>query len=245
MKKHYNQEGKKDTGLDSKRSLPEKPVKEATPGKDLISRRLLEIEELDRKLIRSELYNTIGQSLAVLKLSIHRVRRSLVNEIQSASAETEAITDGLIQQLRIIADALLPSTLDDFGLLKTLEDLFQTYTDSTGIKVNFRNDGLEQHMPAEIEATVYRIIRETLLNVVSQAQVSEVDVGVRVKDNMVRLTLAVTGDGFGVPRGDRGQTVMRERVLLLGGNLSVETLPGRVRLSCELPVAENYREPDK
>ncbi len=245
MKKQDKREVKKNTGPGSKRSRPEKLVKEAILGKDSISRRFLEIEDQDRKLIRRELYEAIGQSLAVLKLSLHRVRRSLVNEIQSASAETEAIADDMIERLRIIADTPLPSTLDDFGLLKALEDLFQKYTDSTDIKVNFHNAGLEPRLPVEIEATIYRIIRETLLNVISQAQVSEVDVGARVKDNMVSLTIAVAGDGFDAPRDDSGQTVMRERVLLLGGSLSIETLPGMIRLSSELPIADNYHESDK
>lgn len=245
MNKRAKREVKKNTGPGSERSRPEKLVKEAIRGKDSISRRFLEIEEHDRKLIRRELYEAIGQSLAVLKLSIHRVRQSLVNGIQSASAETEAIADGMIEQLRIIADTLLPSTLDDFGLLKALEDLFQKYTDSTDIKVNFHNEGLGRRMPVEIEAMIYRIIRETLLNVVSQAQVSEIDVGARVKGNIVSLTIAVAGDGFDSPRDDSRQTVMRERVLLLGGNLSIETLPGMVRLSSELPIADNNHEPDK
>ena len=245
MNKQGKREVKKNTGPGSERSRPEKLIEEATREKDSIPRRFLEIEEHDRKLIRRELYEAIGQSLAVLKLSIHRVRQSLVNGIQSASAETEAIADGMIEQLRIIADTLLPSTLDDFGLLKALEDLFQKYTDSTDIKVNFHNEGLEQRMPVEIEATIYRIIRETLLTVVSQAQVSEVDVGARVKNNVVSLTIAVAGGGFDAPRDDSGQSVMRERVLLLGGSLSIETLPDMLRLSSELPVADNYHEPDK
>lgn len=245
MNKRAKREVKKNTGPGSERSRPEKLVKEAFRGKDSISRRFLEIEEHDRKLIRRELYEAIGQSLAVLKLSINRVRQSLVNGIQSASAETEAIADGMIEQLRIIADTLLPSTLDDFGLLKALEDLFQKYTDSTDIKVNFHNEGLERRMPVEIEATIYRIIRETLLNVVSQAQVSEVDVGARVKDNMVSLTIAVAGYGFDAPRDDSGQTVMRELVLLLGGSFSIETLPDMICLSSELPINDNYHEPDK
>ncbi len=245
MNKQAKREAKKNTGSGSERSRSEILVKEAIRGRDSISRKFLEIEEHDRKLIRRELYEAIGQSLAVLKLSIHRVRQSLVNGIQSASAETEAIADGMIEQLRIIADTLLPSTLDDFGLLKALEDLFQKYTDSTDIKVNFHNEGLERRMPVEIEATIYRIIRETLLNVVSQAQVSEVDVGARVKDNMVSLTIAVTGDGFDTTGDDSGQTVMRELVLLLGGSLSIETLPDMVRLSSELPIADDYHEPDK
>ncbi len=244
MNKQDKREIKKSTGADAEGSRPEKLAEEAMREKDSISRRILEIEEHDRKLIRHELYEVIGQSLAVLKLSIHRVRLSLVDGIQSASAETEALADGMIEQLRIIADTLLPSTLDDFGLLKALEDLFQKYTDSTDIKINFHNEGLERSMPVEIEAMIYRIIRETLLNVVSQAQVSEIYIGARIKDNMASLNIAVAGDGFNAFRDDSGQTIMRERVLLLGGNLSIETLPDMIRLSSELPIADNYHEPD-
>ncbi|MDP3878878.1 MAG: histidine kinase [Dehalococcoidales bacterium] len=245
MEKQGRQEETKDTRPVTNPGLFERPVGETVRGKEAVPRRFLEVEEQDRKMISRNLYDTIGQSLAVLKLSLHRVKRSLIADIESASAEMDTIVDCMIEQMRVISDLLLPSTLDDFGLRKTLEDLFRKYTESTGIKINFHNEGLERRMPLETEATIFRIIQDTLLNVVCRGQTSEVNVDARLKTDTVYLSIAVVGNGFDSAIDNSEQAVIKERALLLGGSLTLETFPEMVRLSSELPIAGNYGEPDR
>lgn len=245
MKKQTKPKTIKNSEPGSKRSRAEKPANETIMGHNPISRRLPEIEGNDRKQIEREFFESIGQSLVVLKLSLGRTLQLLINDIQSAFAETGIITDEMNERLRIVSDTLMPSTLDDFGLLKALEDLFQRYTDSTLMKINFHNEGIERRIPPETEATIYRIISETLYNAVNRLQASEVTVDALVKNNTVGLTITVTGDGLDASGSDGGQISAWERVLLLGGSLSIETLPGMLCLSAELPIAGIYDGPGK
>lgn len=208
--------------------------------KALLSTKFLETEQRNRQIISRNLYDAIGQSLAVLKLSIYRFEKSLINEIEAASAETQASTDHIIEQIRLISDALLPSTLDDFGLLRTLENLFHKHTESTGIKVHFHNEGLEQRMPLVTEAAIYRICRDTLQYVTSKAETSQLRVSARVRNNAVSLNISATGSGFDTPGDDGVQNTLREMASLLGGNLKIEALPERLRLSSRIPVAGSY-----
>ncbi|MBI2850774.1 MAG: hypothetical protein HYX80_07015 [Chloroflexi bacterium] len=217
-------------------------VKQPVREKDLISRKFLETEQRNRQIISHNLYEAIGQSLAVLKLSIDRIEKTLINEIESASAETQANTDRIIEQLRLISDALLPTTLDDFGLLRTLENLFHKHAESTGIRVRFHNEGLEQRMPLVTEAAIYRIVRDTLLHIVSQAETVQLRVNARVRNNTVSLSISATGAGFDTPEDDGIQTALRQMATLLGGRLKIETLPERLRLTSRLPVAGGYGE---
>ncbi len=236
MKKEAEHHGKTNSGT-SPAPGPLAQTDNRPQGADSGRRELLKTADYDRRVLSRQLYDTVGQSLVALKLSIYRVERSLIEQIENASAETKAITDRVIEQLRDISDSLLPITLEDFGLRKTLEELLQRYEESSSTKVEFTHDGLEERLPIDIEAGIYRIIRETLLNMMSDLRSGEVKVILAVRGDAIRLNIFVAGQKPESCINSESETVIREIAGRLGGSLVVKELPGKIRLICELPAS--------
>lgn len=105
------------------------------------------------------------------------------------------------------------------------------YTAQTQVAVTFQHTGLERRFPPEVETAVYRIVQEALTNVARHAGVPEVTVRLWADQNMLGLQIEDQGTDFdpeatlaaGTSSGLAG---MRERALLLGGHLTVESAPG-------------------
>jgi signal transduction histidine kinase len=135
--------------------------------------------------------------------------------------------------------------LDDLGLLPALLWLFDRYTGQTGVRVNFEHEGLEQRVPEELETAAYRMVQEALTNVARHAGVSEVMVRASKAAGVLRLHVVDHGAGFDCngalsARLTGGLAGMRERAVLLGGRMMVESAPGAgTRLSAEFPLHES------
>jgi signal transduction histidine kinase len=133
--------------------------------------------------------------------------------------------------------------LDDLGLVAALLWHFGRYTEQTKVRVLFQHAGLEQRrFPPDLETAAYRIVQEALTNVARHAGVGEVTVRLWTEEHALAVQVEDRGVGFdarAVPvAGRTGLTGMRERVVLLEGQLSIESSPGGgVRLTAELPLA--------
>jgi signal transduction histidine kinase len=115
------------------------------------------------------------------------------------------------------------------GLIAALATHFQRYTVQTQIEVKFIHSGLETRLAPEIETTVYRVVQEGLTNVARHAHTSRVLVQVIVNEQLILL---VQDEGQGFSNGadfnwhqSTGLSAMRERVELVGGELTIESEP--------------------
>jgi signal transduction histidine kinase len=131
--------------------------------------------------------------------------------------------------------------LDQLGLLAALLALFERYTDQTGVRVHFKHEGVEGRFEPDVETTVYRIVQEALTNVARHAGVDIATVRVWSVAGIMGIQIEDTGRGFdpeavlAAPRSS-GLAGMEERVILLGGQLAIESRPGEgARLTAELP----------
>ena len=128
------------------------------------------------------------------------------------------------------------------GLLSALRGLIERYTANTGVRVNFHHVGLDRRFRPELETAAYRIVQEALTNVARHARVREVEVRLWVDAETLRVQVEDHGVGFdreAVLAAGRsaGLPGMHERVMLLGGQLSVESTPGGgAHLLAELPL---------
>jgi signal transduction histidine kinase len=169
----------------------------------LLTTRLVSVQENERRHLSRELHDEVGQTQIVLELGV---------------------------QMREISHTLRPSLLDDLGLLPTLLSHFKRYTERTGIKVFFHHSNLEgRRFLPDLETTAYRLIQESLTNVVRHSDSSEVNVDVGLDGEVLSLQIADTGKGFdpatkqdGASNGLRG---MRERVAMLNGKLRIDSGP--------------------
>jgi PAS domain S-box-containing protein len=213
-----------------------------------LSRRLVDVQENERRLIARELHDEIGQSLTALKIMVGQAIRLPDNKTKESLIEAESLVSELLKQVRQLSLDLRPSMLDDLGLLPTLLWHFERFSGQTGIKINFQHKGLGKNLSGEINTTVYRIIQEALTNIVRHAGVTEASVNINNINDILSIQVEDQGKGFNPEELDAksstGLSGMRERVLLLEGKLTLETSPGLgTRILVELPVGENEVSP--
>ena len=208
-----------------------------------LSRRLLVVQEEERRNIARELHDQIGQSLTALKLMLTKVSRSpeCTNNKDTLSDAQDVVSE-LIQQVREMALKLRPSMLDDIGLLPTLLWHIERFSAQTQIKVNFKHTGLQQNFIPEINTAVYRIVQEALTNVARYARVNEVCINLQVANGIIFMKIEDYGSGFDFSRmtgkACAGLSGMRERAHLLGGKLSIKTSPGKgTCITAEIPLS--------
>jgi len=134
--------------------------------------------------------------------------------------------------------------LADLGLLPEILWHIERYTALTTVRVTFQHAGRKRRFPPAVETAAYRIVQEALTNVARHAGVSEVLVRLWVRESRLGIQVEDQGTGFdpGDVVGDAasiGLTGMRERAILLGGQLVVESVPGAgTCLTAEVPLAE-------
>jgi signal transduction histidine kinase len=136
--------------------------------------------------------------------------------------------------------------LDDLGLLPTLLWYIENFTARTRVRVNFKSSGLEgRRFAPEVETAAYRIAQEALTNVARHSEVDEATVRVWADDRTLTVQIEDQGKGFDLEtvlsaRDRSGLAGMRERAVLLGGQLLLDSRPGAgVRLTAELSVDDN------
>ena len=211
---------------------------------EALSRRLLEVQEAERQHIARELHDEIGQALTALKLSLDTVAGLSIEGAAARLNDTRRQVNELLARVRNLALDLRPAMLDDLGLLPALLWLFERYSAQTGVQVNFEHRGLEHRFDAEIETAAYRIVQEALTNVARHAGVQHVTVRAWTDASSLCVQIVDQGGGFDAEatagsRVSSGVAGMRERALLLGGQLAVESARGKgTRVSAELPLGD-------
>jgi signal transduction histidine kinase len=214
-----------------------------------LSRQLLEVQEAERRHIARELHDEIGQALTALKLLLDMSTRLPADEVTASLDEAQALINGLVALVRDLSLDLRPAMLDDLGLLPALLWHFDRYTAQTSVCVTFKHTGLEgRRFAPEIETAAYRIVQEALTNVARHAGVSEVAVRLWTDQDALSVQIKDLGTGFdpeaalasGTTTGLAG---MRERAVLLGGQLTVESVPAAgTCVMAELPLGDLVEE---
>jgi signal transduction histidine kinase len=197
-------------------------------------RRGIEASESERTRWARELHDETLQQLAGLRVMLSGARRSgdatrMTGAIESALEQiTTAIGD-----LRSLITELRPAALDELGAKPALESLVERVSRQTDLEIVLEaelayEDGAAEarHVP-EIESTLYRLVQESLTNIVKHAGASRVEIHVSDGDDVVRIT--VRDDGKGFDTGDRtagfGLLGMRERLALVHGSLKIQSAP--------------------
>ena len=213
-----------------------------------VSAHLVEVQEQERRKIARELHDEVGQSLTSLNFLLQSVREC-PGERPGVAQEARSLVGELMQKVRDLSLELRPSMLDDLGLLPTLFWMFERFTKQTRVHVQFEHQGMDERFHAEIETAAYRIVQEALTNVARHSGVGVVDVRARCDGAVLGLQIEDTGQGFdlGGCRASRasGLAGMRERVALLGGEMLIDSVPGRgTHINVRLPLRHWVRPCD-
>ena len=210
-----------------------------------LTRRLVDVQEEERRNLARELHDQIGQMMTGLQFSLSALLPMASSEQKSKVIEIQKMVGNLIAQTREISINLRPSMLDDTGLILTLIWHFNRFTSQTDIKVNFRHYNLlEQRFQTEIETTVFRIIQEALTNVARHAKAEAVDVILKQEEEVILLDISDQGRGFdanGVdPSAHVGLSSMRDRAYSVGGLMEIQTAPGKgTNIHVVIPLSGN------
>jgi signal transduction histidine kinase len=201
-----------------------------------LSRRLIEVEETERRNINRELHDRIGQNLATLNLNVGMIRSQLPGEALQAVAPRMNDTQNLLAEtmgrVRDLMAELRPVALDDYGLVAALRTHAEEFTKRFAIGVSVGGSELAPRLPLSVETALFRIAQEALNNITKHAYATKVEIQIGEERGSVVLSITDNGLGFDTRKqlgGARnwGMATMRERAQGVGAALTVESAPGR------------------
>jgi signal transduction histidine kinase len=203
-------------------------------------RRAVAAQELERQRLARELHDETGQALTSILLGLSAVEHAGDLEgARAAAADLRHLVVSTLQDVRRLAVELRPSALDDFGLEPALRRLGQTVREGSGLDVQVESRLRDLRLAAELETAVYRIVQESLTNVVKHARARRVSIVLTRKNDFVSVMIEDDGQGFGPGDAADGLGIvgMRERVALLDGTLTLDSARGRgTTIVVELPL---------
>jgi signal transduction histidine kinase len=207
--------------------------------RDALSR-VVQAQELERGVLARELHDETGQALTSILLGLKPLEEALSDHpARAALAELREHVVAAMQDVRRLAVQLRPAVLDDFGLVAALERLTETFAEQTGIRVDLHSALGEKRLPGEVETALYRVVQESLTNIVKHASARRVSISVARRDSSVAAVIEDDGDGFDprvVREGGVGLLGMRERLALLDGRVEIESRRGAgTTLVAEVP----------
>jgi signal transduction histidine kinase len=205
-------------------------------------RRVVDGQELERRRLARELHDETGQALTSILLGLKAVEEAKDDATLGAAAgNLRELVVATLQDVRRLAVELRPKALDDFGLVPALERLVETFSERTGIDVQLESQLGDERLPEEMETTLYRLVQESLTNVVKHAHARTVSILIVRRTD--RVTAIVEDDGRGFDPAEAradglGLVGMRERAALVGGKLTVEAAAGAgTTIAVEVPLA--------
>lgn len=219
-----------------------------------LSLQLVTAQENERKSLARELHDELGQRLTVLNMLLYRLQPpDSEGERQAVWRQAEQELAGLVDQVRGMAVALRPPALDYSGLEAAVEQLLARLADCAGLRWVLEYAGMPPRLAAPVEMTVYRLVQESLTNIVRHAHAREVIVEINGGEFSTEVEVIVRDDGagfdparLGMPGAvglSSGLAGMRERVELLGGVFEVSSAPGAgTRIMATIPLQTKDNE---
>jgi signal transduction histidine kinase len=205
-------------------------------------RRVVQAQELERRRLARELHDETGQALTSILLGLKGLEERLGDAgSRAAAAQLRELVVSTLQDVRRLAVELRPSVLDDFGLVAALERLAESFGEQTGIRIDFETSLADERLPEDVETALYRIVQESLTNVVKHARARHVSILLARRDGAIKAVVEDDGQGFDPAKEASdgfGLVGMRERLALLGGRLEVESgSRGGTTIAAEVPAA--------
>ncbi|SDC76222.1 Histidine kinase-, DNA gyrase B-, and HSP90-like ATPase [Massilia sp. PDC64] len=191
-----------------------------------------QIKEMERKRIAREIHDDLGQSLLALRIEAELLAGRTMgthSHLNKRARSTLQQIDTTIKSVRQIINDLRPTVLD-LGLSAAVEWQVDQFRKRTGIQCEIRDDHGEIALPDHCATAFFRILQESLTNIVRHANATRVTVELRLNGGWLSLT--VRDNGCGLPPGGRnkygsfGLVGIEERIVILGGTCAVFSEPG-------------------
>lgn len=204
----------------------------------VLNSRLTEVKEAEHKQLARELHDELGQSLTAIYINLMAIKKELNGRFSGNLIErideTEKLTAQTLDQVREMSLNLRPPMLDDLGLIPTLQWYIKRFEKRVQIETILTIGPQVSRLSAEVETTLFRIVQEALTNVAKHAKADTVHIN--LMKNRGEIYLEITDDGIGFNLDEvvnpsnlllgTGLLGIRERVLLLNGQVTIYSSPG-------------------
>lgn len=216
----------------------------------LLSRRLLSVQEEERKRISRELHDVIAQTLTGINLRLATLKAQTITDAKNLRrniAVTQRLVARSVDIVHRFAQDLRPSVLDDLGLLAALEAYVAAYRKQTGITVAVSTYAGVERLDNAVRTVLFRIVQEALSNVAQHSGADQAVVTITRPPGMVRMEITDPGRGFEVSAATfsrdgkhLGLLGMRERTEMIGGTFAITSSPGTsTRIRVEIPLPQS------
>ncbi|MDD5435569.1 MAG: histidine kinase, partial [Nitrospira sp.] len=208
---------------------------------------VIDAQEQERRRIARELHDEYGQTLTGLLMTVESVENSLPPEatyLRERLANTRNVVSRAIQGMRQLIMDLRPPSLEELGLVTAVKTyVHRQFNDGIEPIINIR--GITGRLPSLLEVTIFRIIQESVHNIVKHARAKNVIINLSLQDKKILLTVEDDGRGFDIDTllsgvsGIRtwGILGIRERTELIGGKFNIKSEKGKgTRIEIELPI---------
>lgn len=199
-----------------------------------LSQRLMKAQEEERLNLSRELHDELGQLLIAALFQLGLLERNAANSdsIQEHIKELRSTIENIQHDLHSLAVNLRPASLDHVGLISALEQYIHEFRKQYNLPVEFEASGMEsRRLPSTVETAIFRVVQESLTNIILHAQATRVDVVMNYLGNSIITIIEDNGIGFlpslATDEDHLGLFGMRERIEMLGGSLAIESEPGR------------------
>ncbi len=198
-----------------------------------ISGRVLTAQEEERKRVARELHDETSQALTSLMIELKMLENGDEEDRGARMEQLRAHILQILDDVRRLALELRPSALDELGLVPALRAYIKEYTGKFHIKVELQVAGLKERLADHIEVALYRVVQEALTNVAKHSGATSVNISMSRDDGSAVLTIKDNGRGFAVTEvmksKERGLGLfgMKERMSTIGGDLEINSAPGR------------------
>lgn len=195
---------------------------------------VIRVQEEERSRFAHELHDEASQAITGVLLALRGLEERVGADVRVEVARVREQLRAVVTELKRIARGLHPGTLEDLGLVPALQELLDEVRDHHGLEVDLVSIGIDKgaRLPRPTELAIYRIIQESVANVVRHARARSISVIVEHRGACLGAVVEDDGKGFDVEQalGREGPSVglkfMRERAALLGGTLTAESRPG-------------------
>ncbi|HOA55524.1 MAG: sensor histidine kinase [Acetivibrionales bacterium] len=219
--------------------------------KQLLGLKIIKAQEEERQRVARDIHDGPAQMLSNVVLKAEICERLIDVDLDQARNELQnlkKIVRDSLQDVRKIIYNLRPMSLDDLGLIPTLQRYILTFQEESGISVSFITKGSEPELKSVISLTVFRIVQEALSNVAKHARANNAVMQLEFLEKNLKLYVYDDGIGFDTAKlNDRNEDItsgfglvsMRERVELLGGDMRISSEPGKgTRLNIIIPFTQ-------
>jgi PAS domain S-box-containing protein len=215
---------------------------------ELLSQRLFDAQEAERRIVARELHDGITQSLAALKMNLVIISDELLatpqEETNARLTDSISLAAEVIDLVRSVMTDLRPSGIDDYGLEAALGSLIEQFRSRHNLSIQFENNGLAiPRLEPNVELALLRIAQEALFNIAKHANTKEATLILRQEEDAIYLAVEDKGDGIkGLQSarrsGNHGLTIMRERAEAFGGGFNVTSIPGQgTKIEVRVPLS--------